>query len=46
VSQGQDYVWQQWWLVTVPGCAIVVAVVAFSLLGDWLRDQLDPKIRV
>jgi peptide/nickel transport system permease protein len=46
VSQGQDYVWQQWWLVTIPGLAIVVAVVAFSLLGDWLRDQLDPKLRV
>jgi peptide/nickel transport system permease protein len=46
VSQGQDYVWQQWWLVTVPGLAIVIAVVTFSLLWDWLRDQLDPKLRV
>jgi peptide/nickel transport system permease protein len=43
VSQGQQYFPGQWWLVTFPGIAIVLTAVAFNLLGDGLRDVLDPR---
>jgi peptide/nickel transport system permease protein len=43
VSQGQLYFPGQWWLVTFPGLAIVITAVAFNLLGDGLRDVLDPR---
>ena len=43
VSQGQSYFTTQWWLVTFPGLAILVTAVAFNLLGDGLRDVLDPR---
>lgn len=35
----------QWWLTVFPGLAIMLVVLAASLLGDWLRDRLDPKLR-
>ena len=34
-----------WWLVLFPGCAITVTVLAFSLLGDGIRDLVDPRLR-
>ena len=34
-----------WWVVTLPGLMIVAAVLAFNLLGDGLRDALDPKLK-
>jgi peptide/nickel transport system permease protein len=43
VSQGQSYFTTQWWLVTFPGFAILFTALAFNLLGDGLRDVLDPK---
>jgi peptide/nickel transport system permease protein len=43
VSQGQQYFPGQWWLVTFPGLAIVLTAVAFNILGDGLRDVLDPR---
>jgi len=43
VSQGQEYFQTQWWLVTFPGIAILLTAVAFNLLGDGLRDVLDPR---
>jgi peptide/nickel transport system permease protein len=42
VSQGQAFFTTQWWLVTFPGAAIFLTAVAFNLLGDGLRDVLDP----
>lgn len=35
----------EWWLFVFPGLAIMVAVLAFNLIGDWLRDFLDPRMR-
>jgi peptide/nickel transport system permease protein len=46
VNQGQQYFPGQWWLVTFPGIAILLTAVAFNLLGDGLRDVLDPKMVV
>ena len=35
----------KWWLAFYPGIAIVVTVLAFNILGDWLRDYLDPRLK-
>jgi len=45
VSQGRDYLTTAWWLVTLPGLSIVVTVLGTNLLGDALRDILDPRLR-
>jgi peptide/nickel transport system permease protein len=45
VADGRDYIARAWWLSTFPGLAIVMVVLAFNFLGDWLRDRLDPKRR-
>jgi peptide/nickel transport system permease protein len=43
VSEGQRYFTPDWWLVTFPGLVILMTAFAFNLLGDGLRDLLDPK---
>lgn len=43
VSSGRRYILDQWWVATVPGLAIFVVSLAFNLLGDGLRDVLDPR---
>ena len=43
VSMSKTYFLQFWWTATFPGLAIFLTVLAFNLLGDWLRDVLDPK---
>jgi peptide/nickel transport system permease protein len=43
VAEGQGYFTSDWWVVTWPGLAILVTAFAFNLLGDGLRDLLDPK---
>jgi peptide/nickel transport system permease protein len=43
LSTGRDFMHQAWWIATFPGLAIVVAVLGFNLLGDGLRDVLDPR---
>ncbi len=45
VSQGQAYMLRAWWPVTIPGLAIFGFVLGFNLLGDGLRDLLDPRLR-
>jgi peptide/nickel transport system permease protein len=45
ISDGRDYIGEAWWLCTVPGIAILLVVLSFNLLGDWLRVRLDPKLR-
>ena len=45
VTAGRDYLRDAWWLVTFPGLAIFLTVMAFNLFGDSLRDFLDPKLR-
>lgn len=42
INEGRDYVWSAWWIQTLPGVVIVLCVSAIGLLGDWLRDFLDP----
>jgi len=43
VAEGQNYFTTAWWVVTFPGLAILVTAFAFNLLGDGLRDLLDPR---
>ncbi|MDE2582934.1 MAG: ABC transporter permease [Rhodospirillales bacterium] len=43
IAATRGYILQQWWVPTIPGLAILVASLAFNLLGDGLRDVLDPK---
>ncbi|MFN2383012.1 MAG: oligopeptide ABC transporter permease [Gemmatimonadota bacterium] len=45
VSDGRDAMITAWWISTFPGLAIVLTVVSFNLLGDGLRDALDPRLR-
>jgi peptide/nickel transport system permease protein len=45
VAEGRNHVTSAWWISTIPGMAIMITVLGFNLLGDWLRDRLDPKLR-
>ncbi len=45
LSTGRPYLRDAWWTVTFPGLAIMIVVLGFNLLGDGLRDILDPRLR-
>ncbi len=45
VSDGRDYLVDQWWVSTLPGVAILIVVLGFNLIGDGIRDILDPHQR-
>ncbi|TSA50580.1 ABC transporter permease [archaeon] len=45
LSDGQKYLAVAWWVATFPGIAIMLIVLAFNLIGDGLRDVLDPRMR-
>ena len=46
ISIGNDYLFSgEWWITIFPGAALVIMVLAINLLGDWLRDALNPKLR-
>jgi peptide/nickel transport system permease protein len=43
ISAGRKYLFEQWWVATMPGLAIFIVSLGFNLLGDGLRDVLDPR---
>jgi len=45
ISTGRTFFLTHWWIVTFPGIAIFIAVLSFNLVGDGLREILDPKMR-
>ena len=45
ITLGRDFVSVAWWLATFPGLAILLTVLAINLVGDRLRDALDPRVR-
>jgi peptide/nickel transport system permease protein len=45
VADGRGLIEQAWWISILPGLAILVTVVSMNILGDWVRDRLDPKLR-
>ena len=45
LADAREFILRAWWVVTFPGLAILVTVLAFNLMGDGLRDALDPKLK-
>lgn len=45
ISQGKDYLTDAWWISAFPGLAIMITVLSINLIGDWLRDSLDPSLK-
>jgi dipeptide transport system permease protein len=45
LASALEYLQRAWWVVTFPGLAILITVLAFNLMGDGLRDALDPKLK-
>ena len=45
VADGREVIIIAWWVALWPGLAIMLTVFGFNLLGDWLRDRLDPRLR-
>jgi peptide/nickel transport system permease protein len=46
LADGRAYLSTAWWLATFPGLCIMLSVLGINLLGDWLRDVLDPRLRL
>ena len=45
ISDGRAYLATAWWVSTLPGVAIMLFVLSVNILGDWLRDEMDPRLR-
>ena len=45
INEGREFLVQGWWISTFPGLGMASLVLASNLLGDWLRDHLDPRLR-
>ncbi|MFT4040232.1 MAG: ABC transporter permease [Thermomicrobiales bacterium] len=45
IDGGRDYLLSAWWISVIPGLALTLTVLTVSLIGDWLRDVLDPRLR-
>jgi peptide/nickel transport system permease protein len=46
LADGRAYLSSAWWLATLPGLSIMLTVLGINLLGDWLRDVLDPRLQL
>jgi len=45
LADAREFISRAWWVVTLPGLMIVITVLAINLVGDGLRDALDPKLK-
>jgi len=45
INGGRDYLLSAWWISVVPGIALMLTILTVSLIGDWIRDVLDPTLR-
>ena len=45
LAEAREFILRAWWVVTMPGLAILIVVLAINLIGDGLRDALDPKLK-
>jgi dipeptide transport system permease protein len=45
LADAREFILTAWWVVTLPGIAILVTVLSINLVGDGLRDALDPKMK-
>jgi len=46
IASGRNFLLDQWWYCTFPGVAILITAIGFNLVGDGVRDMLDPKQKV
>jgi peptide/nickel transport system permease protein len=46
LNEGRNYILTAWWVQTFPGLAIMFTVMGINMLGDWIRDVLDPQLRL
>ncbi len=44
LNEGKTYIYNAWWMTTFPGLALVLTALSVNLVGDWLRDTLDPRL--
>jgi peptide/nickel transport system permease protein len=44
LNEGRTYIYNAWWMTTFPGLALVLTALGVNLVGDWLRDTLDPRL--
>ena len=45
ISDGQDYISTYWWMAVFPGLAVTAVIVSANRVGDWLRNEFDPRLR-
>jgi peptide/nickel transport system permease protein len=45
ISDGRQYIFSEWWICTFAGIAIFLLVLSYNLIGDGLRDVLDPRTK-
>ena len=45
LAEGRDFLLTAWWYATFPGVAILITVLGFNLVGEWLREILNPRSR-
>ena len=45
IAQGRDYVATAWWIPFFPGLSVALVCLCFNMLGDWLREMLDPRMK-
>lgn len=45
ITEGRDYLTQAWWVVWLPGLTLMLVALSGNLIGDWVRDVLDPRLR-
>jgi dipeptide transport system permease protein len=45
LAEAREFILRAWWVVTFPGLAILITVLAINLMGDGLRDALDPRLK-
>lgn len=45
IAKGRDYITEAWWIPFLPGLAVAIVCLSFNMLGDCLREALDPKLR-
>ena len=45
LADSREFILRAWWVITLPGLAILITVLAINLIGDGLRDALDPKLK-
>jgi peptide/nickel transport system permease protein len=45
INSGQQYVDRDWWITTFPGIVLTLVVIAVNIVGDWIRDRMEPSSR-